>query len=266
MAFGGPVLIGPALPFFGGTLPMKTIRLLPAILAAILYALPSFGAIISGVGGHVSVNEVTDGLGHAEYSVTVANGPAVAWFAISNNGSTFTANTDGTYPNWSATVLNAAQWNSGTVIFGPNSGVNFNTSSVGTYSSLFDSDALVTVFYQNSFAGPGPIAAGTITGFHFFYPSLAGSDFVAGTANGLVLDKSRQASVATPEPASLAIWGLGALGCAVAGHRRRHAARFCSAGGIPIWRADMLTPTESRGYCTPQHVADGETHHWAFMD
>ena len=149
------------------------------------------------------------------------NGPAVAWFAISNNGSTFTANTDGTYPNWSATVLNAAQWNSGTVIFGPNSGVNFNTSSVGTYSSLFDSDALVTVFYQNSFAGPGPIAAGTTTGFHFFYPSLAGSDFVAGTANGLVLDKSRQASVATPEPASLAIWGLGALGCAIAGYRRR---------------------------------------------
>lgn len=77
---------------------------------------------------------------------------------------------------------------------------------------------------EDTFAGTS-IADGGNPGGYYVAADFAGfgSSGSAGSKTYTYEDPA-PASLETPEPASLAIWGLGAIGCAIAGYRRRKSA------------------------------------------
>jgi len=104
-----------------------------------------------------------------------------------------------------------------------------NASDINDIVVKWDGSSILHVqnFNQN-YVGPG-------SGGHFVFSGLTASsgstnlEFIVIQPSGrfIVLDDvtvTQAASGAVPEPTSIAIWGLGALSCAVAGYRRRKTA------------------------------------------
>jgi len=141
---------------------------------------------------------------------------------ISGSGA-YTAGTSDPLTRWEAneagsTILltTLSGGNPDRLIIGPDSLGNFNP----TLGGLFDNANASIIGDNPTILGSATFVI-TATGVTTS-STLSNVVFGVGTANETIPGtKISELPPPTPEPASLAIWGLGALGCAIAGYRRR---------------------------------------------
>ena len=105
----------------------------------------------------------------------------------------------------------------------------------GTITNPFVLSALKVSFGASAIAGVingffGLLVAWVLVRYPFpgrrIFDALVDFPFALPTAvAGLTFSNTALVTETTPEPASLAIWGLGALGCAIGAYRRRKSAR-----------------------------------------
>lgn len=183
------------------------------------------GKSIEGEGGRVNVFEL-DVDGFVSYSVDILDGSSVAAFAVSNGGTPHPY-ASSERDSWVGTVIDEEDWDEGRNIVGKTGGVSFNTASIGSYSSFFGTDPLVSIFYLNSSGTGVVIDEGSDEVLQFYLVGDAASEFVALSGTGAIIDGSLASSSAVPEPSSFllfALTGLGVLGISRMSKKRQEQA------------------------------------------
>ncbi|NOZ67518.1 MAG: PEP-CTERM sorting domain-containing protein [Alphaproteobacteria bacterium] len=165
--------------------------------------------ILTGTNGLINVTERQSEIG-LEYALDIITEPSeisVYSFAVSTNTAAESSFTVGTYRRgWAGEQLTPNAWNT---MFG---------SSVGLFSSFFAGDLYANYFKMMD----GSSITGASDEFFQFYHGrgFAASQFVALNANNGVISQSlRTANV--PEPAPLALLGLGLMGLGLMKKRRK---------------------------------------------
>lgn len=130
----------------------------------------------------------------------------------------------------------SVEWSIGTSAFG--SDVSYGTSLLS--NTYFITNGGGYDVYSSSFSLTGAAGAGTYyltlqnavstNSNYVFWDVNSGSStaYQNGIGNPIPSESFQlfdDGTPAVPEPASMAIWGLGALGCAAAGYRRRRSPR-----------------------------------------
>ena len=172
---------------------------------------------IKGLLGKIDLHETDFGstIAYAVDIQTMESGFTVPVFAVSNDGGS-NPKASTTRPGWVTTLLKQAAWDDPqTTIAGSNSSVSFSTATVGSYSSLFGSDAAVSVYYLDDDSVGSAITRLDAENLQFTFQGNAATEFVALTPTGGVLDAS-----AVPEPGSFACVGLIASLAALRWRRR----------------------------------------------
>ncbi len=215
-------------------------QVLPSLLA-IFFAGPTYAGLagpppttLDGLGDKVDVLEQVNGP-FVSYSVEIlVDDLSVAAFAVSNRGVFDVLSADIEIPpafpsepttrdGWKSRTLNSSEWDKplGTQIKGSLNGVEFNTKDIGTFSSLFGGDPLVSLFYLDASPPGTAIVETSDKSFEFHFFGSPNSEFVALNSSGAIIDGSLVTAV--PEPSAFLFLGLASIGAFVANKIRvRH--------------------------------------------
>lgn len=182
------------------------------------------GNILEGTNGLINVTEqeITDDSGPGiEYSLDIldeGSDLSIVAFGVSSNtmvdqySSLFT-NRDG----WDAVQISAVDWDLGYPLL---DFFEMLTTDMGTFSEFFGNDLYVNFFIQNM-DSDNAITVGSDELFQFWFSeAIPTSDFIAIDARGTIASQSR-GTQNIPEPAPLALLGLGLMGLGFMNKRRK---------------------------------------------